>query len=191
MFQKDEELKNILADDYSLPDTRALFAGDFSASGEIDAELMRADETYWLVDEALMRSDKASMAGSVEARVPLLDLEVRALAHALPPQYKVTPFATKRILKDAFKDVLPSEIVRAPKRGWFTPGAKWLRHPNFVQFADTVFNPGYAPGVSSLFNFTELRRLWEEHREKRGYHYTSLYAVLVFLEWAREYKVSL
>ncbi len=191
MFQKDDELSKILSNGYALPDTRALFASEFPASTEIDSELMRADESHWLVDEALMRSDKMSMGGSVEARVPLLDLEVRSLAHALPPQYKVTPFATKRILKDAFKGVIPDSVLNAPKRGWFSPGAKWLRHPNFVAYADTVFAPEYAPGVASLFDFKNLRELWVEHREKRGYHYTALYAVLVFLDWAREYKVSL
>ena len=191
MFQKDDALRWVLSTEENLPDTRALFASEFSSSGEIDSELMRADETHWLVDEALMRSDKMSMAGSVEARVPLLDLEVRALAHALPPQYKVTPFATKRVLKDAFRDVLLPEVVNAPKRGWFSPGAKWLRRKNFVDFADTVFTPAYAPGVSALFNFEGLRETWKEHREKRGYHFTVLYASLAFLEWAREYKISL
>ena len=191
MFQKDGELKEILSTAYTFPNTRAFFLSDFDSTDGIVNQLMRADERHWLIDEALMRSDKASMAGSVEARVPFLDLEVRALAHTLPVEYKVTPFATKRILKDAFKAVLPEEVLRAPKRGWFSPGAKWLRHPNFVAYADVAFTPEYAAGVQSLFNFKGLRRLWEDHREKRGYHYTSLYALLVFLEWAREYKVSL
>jgi|CXWL01.1.fsa_nt_gi asparagine synthase (glutamine-hydrolysing) len=191
MFQKDAELKKILSEAYVLPDTQELFSPDFEASAGIVGQLLRADEKHWLVEEALMRGDKASMGASVEARVPLLDLEVRALAHALPVEYKVTPFSTKRILKDAFKDVLPEEVIHAPKRGWFSPGAKWLRHENFVRFADTVLTPEYAPGVSPLFDFKHLRAVWLEHREKRGYHYTTLFAVLVFLEWAREYKVSL
>lgn len=191
MFQKDEELSRVVSRNFVLPDTRGLFAEHFSPMGNIADELLHTDETHWLLDEALVRADKTSMAGSLEARVPLLDLEVRALAHALPLQYKVTPFTTKRILKDAFKHVLPQEVLQAPKRGWFSPGAKWLRHENFVAYATTVLTPGYAPNVAPLFDFDSLRILWLEHREKRGYHYTVLFAVLVFLEWAREYKVSL
>lgn len=191
MFQKDTELLRVLSISTVLPDTHALFAPDFLETGGIVRQLMRTDEKHWLIDEALMRSDKMSMAGSVEARVPFLDLEIRSLAYALPEEYMVTPFATKKVLKDAFRNVLPQEVQNAPKRGWFSPGAKWLRHPNFVAYADAVFTPEYAPGVTSLFNFKSLRELWTEHREKRGYHYTTLYATLAFLEWAREYKITL
>jgi len=189
MFQKDAELRSFLSQSYVLPDTRAIFAAEFE--GGTAESLLRADEKYWLVDEALMRADKASMAASVEARVPLLDLEVRALLHQLPLSYKVTPFSTKRILKDAFKGALPQELLTQPKRGWFSPGAKWLRHSNFVRFADEAFSERYAPSVASLFDFPGIRRMWEEHRDRRAYHYTSLFALLAFIEWAREYKVSL
>jgi asparagine synthase (glutamine-hydrolysing) len=189
MFQKDTEIRRTLSKGVSLPDTKLLFADEFK--GDIALDLMNADEKHWLVDEALMRSDKMSMAASVEARVPFLDLEVRALARSLPREYLVTPFATKRVLKEAFKDVLPKELLSQPKRGWFSPGAKWLRHPNFVAHAEHAFTPEYAPGVASLIDFASVRSMWEDHREKRAYHYTLLYALLAFQEWAREYKISL
>ena len=190
MFQKDAELLRILGN-YKLPDTKALFKEDFAGVAHTTDVLMRVDEKNWLVDEALVRGDKMSMAASVEARVPLLDLEVRALLHSLPLSHKVTPLSTKKILKDAFAAALPQEVLSAPKRGWFSPGAKWLRHPNFVKFADEAFSESYAPAISPLLNLKGIRTMWEAHREKREYHYTILFALLVFLEWAREYKVSL
>ncbi len=189
MFQKDTEIKGMIAKDFSLPNTKELFENEFG--GDIALSLMNADEKHWLADEALMRSDKMAMAASVESRVPFLDLEVRALARSLPREYLVTPFSTKRVLKEAFRDVLPLELLAQPKRGWFSPGAKWLRHPNFVAHAERAFTPEYAPGVSALVDFASVRRMWEGHREKRAYHYTLLYALLAFQEWAREYKVSL
>lgn len=190
MFQKDSEISRVIARGVLLPDTKKLFESEF-VGGDIVANLMRADEEHWLVDEALMRSDKTSMGASIEARVPLLDLDVRALAHAVTTEYKVTPFTTKRVLKEAFADVLPRNVLQAPKRGWFSPGAKWLRHPNFVAHADRAFTEEYVPNVGEVINISEVRRMWEDHRAKRSYHYTTLYAVLAFLEWAKEYKVSL
>lgn len=188
MFQKESDVRRVLGKEAHLADTKTLFENEFR--GDIVLSLMNADEKHWLIDEALMRSDKMSMAASVETRVPLLDLEVRALARTLPREYLVTPFVTKRILKEAFKDALPKELLRQPKRGWFSPGAKWLRHPNFVRYAEHVFTKEYAPGTSSLINFDSARSMWEDHREKRAYHYTLLFALLVFQEWSREYKVS-
>ncbi len=190
MFQKDAEISRVIARGFELSDTRKLFESEFEG-GDIVSNLMRADEKHWLVDEALMRSDKTSMGASVEARVPLLDLEVRALAHAMSDAYKVTPFTTKRVLKEAFADVLPENVRVAPKRGWFSPGAKWLRHPNFVEHADRAFTEEYVPNIREVINIPEVRKMWEDHRAKRSYHYTVLYGLLAFLEWAREYKVTI
>lgn len=189
MFQKDAALSRVLSKEYALPDTRSRF-DEYFAQGDIATELMQADEDHWLVREALMRADRTGMAAGVEVRVPLLDLEVVSLAHRLPRPYKVTPFSTKRVLKDAFRDVLPPELFSEPKRGWFSPGAKWLRHPGCVALADEVFTESYAPGVAPLFDFAEIRALWHAHREQREYHFTLLWALLVFFIWARTYKVT-
>ena len=188
MFQKDSELAHVLASGTYLPDTKRLFEKEFGRR-DIASVLMAADERHWLVDEALARTDRMSMAHSVEVRVPLLDDEVRALAHSLPRSYRITSFVTKRILKDAFRDVLPSAILTAPKRGWFSPGAKWLRRPEFVALAEDLFN---SPGeVGELFNIIGMREIWTEHREKRQYHFTILWALITFIAWAREYKITL
>ncbi len=188
MFQPGEALLPPLT---GLPvaETKKLFIRYFQ-KGDIAGNLMRADEENWLRDEALLRSDTMGMGASVEVRVPLLDLEVRSLAHSLPTEWKVTRSKTKRILKDAFKDVLPPEVLTQPKRGWFSPGAKWLRRNEFVALTDEVFANNYTD-ASKLFNLNEVRRLATAHREKRAYHYTPLWATLVFLSWAREYKATL
>lgn len=190
MFQKESAIRRIFPGVGSMVNTRALFSSEFSNSLDIATNLMRADENHWLVDEALMRADKTSMASGVELRVPLLDLDLISYAHVLPRQYKVTPFKTKRVLKDAFRDVLPKEVLSQPKRGWFSPGAKWLRHPAFVRLADEVFSQTYAPKITALFNLPEIHSMLEDHRDKRAYNYTLLWALLVFFMWAREYDVS-
>jgi asparagine synthase (glutamine-hydrolysing) len=190
MFEKDKELSKIIAPGYAMPDTEALFRDSFRG-GDIADELMRADESGkgWLVGEALLRADNMSMAASLEARVPFLDEKVRALAHVLPRPYKVTGSRAKKILKDAFADVLPRELLSQPKRGWFSPGAKWLRRNDVVRFADDVFSPGYAPDISDVFDIDGIRALWLEHRERQAYHSTVLWSLLVFFNWARQFRV--
>lgn len=188
MTIKDSVLKPLLTEE--LQDVRPLFSDAFTQDVPIVHALMRADERNWLVDEALLRADLMSMAHAVEQRVPLIDLEVRAVAHALPRSYKVTPFVTKRILKDAFASVLPTDVLAQPKRGWFSPGAKWLRRPDFAALTETVFADGYTE-LSQLFNLSRVRELELAHRERRAYHYTELWALLVLLAWAREHHVTL
>ena len=176
--------------DLPIYETKALFANEFAHAGDIADQLMRTDEHNWLVDEALLRADGMSMAGSVEARVPFLDAEVISLAHVLPREWKVTTGATKRILKDAFKMQLPGFVLAQPKRGWFSPGAKWLRRPEFIARADEVFRPDFTE-CAALFDMQHVRQLWDLHKSKKAYHYTELWAVLTFLLWAREYKVRI
>ena len=188
MYTKDTELNSLLKN--HTDSTRDLFAQEFTTDVDIAAQLMSADEHNWLVDEALLRADTMGMGASIEARVPLLDLEVRSLAHALPRSWKVDSRHTKKILKEAFKAELPDEVLRQPKRGWFSPGAKWLRRPEFIALTGAVFADGYTE-ASALFNLSAVRHMELEHREMRGYYFTVLWATLVFLSWAREYKVTL
>ena len=188
MSVKDTILAPLLT--HALTDARPLFTSAFPPKADIVDSLMRADEQNWLVDEALVRADLMSMSASVEQRVPLLDLEVRALAHALPRSYKVTGATTKRVLKDAFRDVLPKEVLAQPKRGWFSPGAKWLRRPEFIALTDEVFADGYTE-ASALFNLPMLRSYENQHRARTAYHYTELWAILVFLSWAKAHRATL
>lgn len=189
MSQKEADIAPLLRSELA---TRlsTLFEDEFSSVTDIGASLMLADERNWLVDEALLRADAMSMAASVETRVPLLGNDVRALAHALPREWKVDTRRTKKILKDAFQDVLPANVLRQPKRGWFSPGAKWLRRPEFVRITDEVFGDTYTE-ASSLFRLDEVRKRMRKHREMQGYYFTQLWATLVFLAWAREYKIEI
>ncbi len=189
MFEKDTEICRVLSKNFLFVDTKTLFAESFKG-GDIAEELMRTDEQSWLIDESLLRGDNMSMAASLEARVPFLDEEVRALAYSLPREWKVDGGRTKKILKDAFDDVLPKELLIQPKRGWFSPGAKWLRRDDFVKFADEIFTKEYVGNVSELFDIDGIRTLWEEHRDKRAYHYTLLWSLLTFFVWVREHDIT-
>ena len=180
-FQKDHELRSLL---HKLPEF------SFEVSDEIK-NIMEADRNTWLVDEALLRSDKLGMAHGLETRPPLLDLELVHQVKHIPFEQHVSLFDTKLLLKKAFKNDLPEWVLNQPKRGWFSPGAKWLRHPSLLNTLDEVFSPGYAKGTDTLFNWEGIKSTLSEHRERRAYHGPSLISILMFQLWSKRFNVSL
>ena len=91
------------------------------------ARLQDVDFGVYLVDDLLVKTDRASMAHSLEARVPFLDPLVTNLAFALPTRLKVRGLAKKVLLRKAAEPLLPAEIVHGRKRGFSIPAAAWLR----------------------------------------------------------------
>lgn len=195
-FLKEKTLKPLLAPSAYHPCAALdFFSARFfsplmsSTSEDFETEFMRVDKESWLVDESLLRSDKMSMAAGLEARVPLLDLPLVAFADTVPLAHKVSLFNTKIILKEAFRGFIPDTLLHQPKRGWFSPGAKWLRYPQIAAFAREVLSPSYADATRHLFNWDEVRARLEAHL--RGeYHLTELWAILTLQMWVRRFKVS-
>jgi asparagine synthase (glutamine-hydrolysing) len=89
--------------------------------------LQDVDLGGYLVDDLLVKTDRASMAWSLEARVPFLDPVVASFAFSLPPSQKVRGLQKKRLLRKAVEPLLPGEVVHGPKRGFSIPAAAWLR----------------------------------------------------------------
>ncbi|HEX2287179.1 MAG TPA: asparagine synthase (glutamine-hydrolyzing) [Gaiellaceae bacterium] len=94
---------------------------------ELLARLQDVDLGTYLVDDLLVKTDRASMAHSLEARVPYLDPLVAGLAQALPTRLKVSGLRKKRLLRQAAAPLLPRRIVYGRKRGFSIPAAAWLR----------------------------------------------------------------
>jgi asparagine synthase (glutamine-hydrolysing) len=91
------------------------------------SRLQDLDFGIYLVDDLLVKTDRASMAHSLEARVPFCDPVVAELAFALPSRLKVRGFAKKRLLRQAVAPLLPRSIVGGRKQGFSIPLAAWLR----------------------------------------------------------------
>jgi asparagine synthase (glutamine-hydrolysing) len=179
-----------LADDQTVDAIeRSLYRGRDQVSAA-DA-LMRADRESWLVEECLMRTDKMGMAAGIEGRVPLLDREVVEYALRLPAEYRVTPFETKRILKAAFRDSLPEELFSQPKRGFFSPAAKWLRQPGMADTLQTTMSATYNPETASLFDWKAIERAFAAHVGHRAYHVNLLWAIMTFQIWAKNFEITL
>ncbi|HEY4499667.1 MAG TPA: asparagine synthase (glutamine-hydrolyzing) [Candidatus Paceibacterota bacterium] len=195
LFQKDDILKQVLVPEYINENTKQFFNQRYFQNWDkampFESHFMNVDRQSWLVDESLMRSDKMAMAAGLEQRVPLLDKEIVALAYQIPLNKKVSYTNTKIILKQAFADRIPKFLLNQPKRGWFSPGAKWLRHPKIDQMAREMLSPYYYSETQSLFNWDNLIPILKAHQEKSQYNFTVLWALLTFQSWARQYKIQL
>ena len=109
-----------------------------TAGAEPLARLQDVDLALYLVDDLLVKTDRMSMAHSLEARVPFLTARGRARARA-PHPMKVRGLAKKRLLRRAVAPLVPREIVRGRKRGFSIPAAAWLRGP-LLPFARDVLS---------------------------------------------------
>jgi asparagine synthase (glutamine-hydrolysing) len=93
------------------------------------ARLQDVDLGVYLADDLLVKTDRSSMAHSLELRVPFLDANVAEFAFSLARPLRVRGFAKKRLLRRALAPLLPAEILRGPKQGFSIPLAGWLRGP--------------------------------------------------------------
>lgn len=194
MFQKDDILKRAVSADILDRDISKSFFVEkyFSRASEklkFSEILMNTDRQTWLVDFALMLGDKMSMASGVEARVPFLDKNLVEFASKIPIEYKVSLFNTKKILKSAYKGRIPDFLLNQPKRGWFSPGAKWLRVDEIRGKAGEALSKDYYSETRGIFNWPELETVFDGHVSGKDYNLTMLWAILTFQIWARSYNI--
>jgi asparagine synthase (glutamine-hydrolysing) len=106
---------------------RERFAETAEGGHELLTRLQDVDFGIYLVDDLLVKTDRASMAWSLEARVPFMDPVVANFAFSLPARHKVRGLSKKRLLRRAVEPLLPREVVHGRKRGFSIPAAAWLR----------------------------------------------------------------
>src|SRR4051812_4072621 len=147
------------------------------------ARLQDVDIGTYLVDDLLVKTDRASMARSLEVRVPFLDPVVAELALALPTSQKVLALAKKRLLRRAAVGLVPRAIVHGPKRGFSIPAAAWLRG-ELRPFARDLLSPD-ALRRDGFFRPEAVTRLLDEHESSREDHSRPLWGLLCFQLWRR------
>lgn len=190
-FVKDEIISRIApsldADSPSAKVSEAL--KDFGATDWAD-QFMRLDRAWWLTEEALLRTDKMTMAAGLEARVPFLDNELVALADRVDSHEKVSLTGTKVVLKDAFRGRLPEYLYKEPKRGWFSPGAKWMRDKTFGAYVQETLSPSYTRATRDVFDWKVVQQMFEDHVERRRYNLPVLWNIAMLQMWARRFDVA-
>jgi asparagine synthase (glutamine-hydrolysing) len=145
------------------------------------ARLQDVDVGIYMVDDLLTKTDRASMAHSLETRVPFLDTAVTDLAFALPRRMKVRGLQKKRVLRAAVEPLVPRAIVRGRKRGFSIPAAAWLRG-ELVPFAREVLAPD-AVARQGFFDPDAVTRTLERHVSGREDLSRQLWGLMSFSLW--------
>jgi asparagine synthase (glutamine-hydrolysing) len=149
------------------------------------ARMQDVDLGIYLADDLLVKTDRASMAHSLELRVPLLDQRVADFALALPDRLKVRGFAKKRLLRRALAPLLPREIVRGRKQGFSIPLAAWLRGP-LEPFARDVLSPQTLDRQGCL-DAEAVTPLLDAHCSGREDLSRQLWGLMAFTLWFDRY----
>jgi asparagine synthase (glutamine-hydrolysing) len=152
------------------------------------ARLQDVDLGIYLADDLLVKTDRMSMANSLEARVPLLDPMVSDLALSLPSSLKVRGLSKKRLLRRAAEPLIPSRIIHARKRGFSVPAAAWLRG-ELEPFAREVLAPQRTRG-QGYFEPEFVSGLLDEHVARREDHSRALWGLISFSLWVDQVAVE-
>jgi asparagine synthase (glutamine-hydrolysing) len=145
------------------------------------ARLQDVDFGIYLADDLLVKTDRASMAHSLEARVPFLDSVVTNFAFTLPAKHKVRGLSKKVLLRKAAEPLLPQEVVHGRKRGFSIPAAAWLRG-ELEPFARATLSPETLHR-QGFFQPEPVRRLLDEHVAGAQDWSRQLWGLLAFTLW--------
>ncbi len=149
------------------------------------SRILNLDSKFFLEGNGLFQADRITMAASLEARVPLLNIFLLDFVNDLPAKIKMRHGKLKSMLKDVMATHLPSRILSKPKKGFGPPSSAWTKGLFFEiltkQFCrDRVENIG-------VFNFDTIDRMLVEHKTNIADHGRNLWALLSFQLWYDRY----
>jgi asparagine synthase (glutamine-hydrolysing) len=154
--------------------------------------LLHVDLRSFLVDNLLEYTDRASMAASLEARVPLLDHRFVEAALNLRFGYKLRGRRTKAVFRDAFTEMFPEAAARLPKRGFNAPLALYMRNLDAYFDAPAWLRDRFGDGIgaswrSGLLDRQVIDKLRADHRSGRADYSYELFSIIMFDRWFGEY----
>jgi asparagine synthase (glutamine-hydrolysing) len=156
-------------------------------SGKNFNEFLRADMQLVLPNDMLMKVDLMSMAHALEIRVPFLDHRVVSFAMKLPTEDKITPHSRKRILREAFSDMLPAEVFQRSKKGFEVPLLQWLRKDLKALIEEDLLEESFIRD-QGIFQYPEIQKLWRQALSSNpGDSHARIWGLMVFQWWWKKY----
>ena len=144
------------------------------------------DLFFWLVGDILLKTDKMSMAHSLESRVPFLDKQVFDVSATIPTRLKANGEQTKLTLREAAERAIPKDWAQKEKLGFPVPVVSWLRQDRYYDEIKAWFTGDIA---ERFFDTGELVRLLDEHKAGAD-RSRKIWIVYMFLMWYKIYFVD-
>lgn len=141
------------------------------------------DTLHYLPECLLTKEDRASMAVSLEARVPFLDLDLVQFAACLPGSLKLRGMRNKYILKRAMEGILPKQIIYRRKQGFGVPLAHYLRR----QLRDMAYGLIFDDVGISIYDRQILLDAWDRHQSGKADYSRLFWSVMMFNLWFRRW----
>jgi len=159
----------------------------FAESGEFDEvnRLLQADQRTFLLNDNLPKVDRASMACSLEVRVPLLSNGVVDFLSTVPPEFKARPGKTKVLLRDALRDRLPGSILREKKKGFTPPLSVWLKSGLHDWALEVLTSRAFAD-MNMVVPSAAIGYL-RDHQRGKADHNRFLWSCVMLGLWAEEW----
>jgi asparagine synthase (glutamine-hydrolysing) len=149
-------------------------------------DILLADVNIVLPNDMLTKVDLMSMAQGLEVRVPFLDVNVVNFIFSLPDEFKINSSLRKRILQDAFKDVLPAQLYNRPKKGFEVPLLKWFRKEMKSLITDDLLSKKFIE-EQNIFNYNEIEKLKKQLFSRNpGDVHARIWGLIVFQWWWRK-----
>lgn len=185
-----DEEKNLLLRDWIQPVLRETYYQSFVYAHECDAreslnQILFNDQKTYLEGDILYKVDRASMAASLEVRVPFLNLELVQFANDLPLDLKLHNLTGKFLLKKTMQGKLPDEIIERPKKGFNMPVAYWLSRDLKEMLLDMLSEPFIRR--QDFFSYSYVCQLINEHFERKKDNRKLLWTLFMFQMWYRTY----
>jgi len=148
------------------------------------SQVQYADFNTYLPGDILTKVDRASMANSLEVRVPLLDHTLVEWAARLPSGLKLRGREGKHVFKAALEPYVAKDILYRPKQGFAVPLAQWFCGPLRRRLRDTLFGPTLRG--SGLFDMDTLARLFDQHQSGDRDHSAVLWTLSMMEAFLRQ-----
>ncbi|MBE0472049.1 MAG: asparagine synthase (glutamine-hydrolyzing) [Methyloprofundus sp.] len=149
-------------------------------------KFMLWDMQSYLMDDVLVKTDRATMACSLEGRVPLLDHRIAEFAASLPIDLKYRDGKGKWILREVLYRYVPKELIERPKKGFSLPIAEWLKGP-LMEWADKLLDSKRIDEEGYLESKL-IQKKWIEHLSGKRDWSAQLWSVLIFQLWLEKSK---